>query len=320
MTRPTIAVVVPAFRATRFLPSLFDSIRAQELEFDEVIVCDDASGDDTASLAESLGARVMRRTENGGCSAAKNSGLAAVRSDWVHFHDADDGFGGEFLARARARLESDGENLDVLLFDVEQRDATSGQILARTALARSDLSLDPERYLVRHTVNNCGIYRTEFLRRIGGFPCDPATLYNEDRMFHLSLAMNGARFLVEDYIGYISYAWPNSMSHANQLRCLQASLAVCDHYAAQRPGANRDALGDMYWHLAAGLAAHDDLPSALKAADKAVACGLSRPNDSSRLFRILCAIDHRMAIRFRESMIRWLKPRLRRHLSAHGSS
>jgi Glycosyl transferase family 2 len=57
---------------------------------EEVIVVDDHSTDDTAAVAASLGARVIRHSENRGASAARNTAIAASNCAWLAFLDSDD--------------------------------------------------------------------------------------------------------------------------------------------------------------------------------------------------------------------------------------
>ena len=51
---------------------------------------DDHSTDDTAAVAASLGARVIRHTENRGPAEARNTALAATECEWLAFLDSDD--------------------------------------------------------------------------------------------------------------------------------------------------------------------------------------------------------------------------------------
>ena len=85
----TISVVIPAYNAVRFLPRCLASVFSQTLSPLEVIVVDDGSQDETAALAESFGATVLRRP-NGGLSAARNTGIEAAQGDWIALLDADD--------------------------------------------------------------------------------------------------------------------------------------------------------------------------------------------------------------------------------------
>src|SRR5436190_15007337 len=90
MTRTTLALCIPAYNASAFLPRLLKSANAQTVPFDEILVYDDCSTDNTGEVARNLGAHVIRGDHNIGCSAGKNRLLQLTRSDWVHFHDADD--------------------------------------------------------------------------------------------------------------------------------------------------------------------------------------------------------------------------------------
>ncbi len=66
------------------------SALGQSLPASELIVVDDASGDDTGTRAEALGARVIAHAENQGEGAARNTGLRAASHDWVALLDCDD--------------------------------------------------------------------------------------------------------------------------------------------------------------------------------------------------------------------------------------
>jgi hypothetical protein len=86
-----VCVVIPAHNRADQLPRCLSSVWAQRPRGPrEVIVVDDNSTDDTAAVAESLGARVIRHSENRGASAARNTAIAAAGSEWLAFLDSDD--------------------------------------------------------------------------------------------------------------------------------------------------------------------------------------------------------------------------------------
>jgi glycosyltransferase involved in cell wall biosynthesis len=101
-----ISVVIPAYNAARFLPRCLESVFAQTLKPDEVIVVDDGSTDNTAALAEELGARVISQP-NGGLSAARNTGIRNASSEWIALLDADDLWAPTKLERQAARIQPD---------------------------------------------------------------------------------------------------------------------------------------------------------------------------------------------------------------------
>jgi glycosyltransferase involved in cell wall biosynthesis/SAM-dependent methyltransferase len=86
----TIAVVIPTFNHAAFLADAIQSARDQSRPPDEIIVVDDGSEDDPALVVRQFpNVRFIRR-DNGGLSAARNTGLAATDADKVVFLDADD--------------------------------------------------------------------------------------------------------------------------------------------------------------------------------------------------------------------------------------
>jgi cellulose synthase/poly-beta-1,6-N-acetylglucosamine synthase-like glycosyltransferase len=84
------SVVIPAHNAERYLSSALESVRAQSLPPEAVIVVDDGSSDATAEIAASYDAVVIRHRIARGPSAARNAGVAACSTELVAFLDADD--------------------------------------------------------------------------------------------------------------------------------------------------------------------------------------------------------------------------------------
>ena len=84
------ALLIPCHNAAAYLPRLWQTVRAQTRPFDAVFCYDDASEDNTAAVAEALGAQVIRSETNRGPAHARNALLHACQAEWIHFHDADD--------------------------------------------------------------------------------------------------------------------------------------------------------------------------------------------------------------------------------------
>jgi len=110
MTSPPmlrLTVVIPAYNAADTLPDALAALAAQTLGRDAfaVIVVDDGSTDDTAAVAERLGATVLRQA-NAGPATARNVGAAAAGKDCdvVVFTDADCAPAPDFLEQLLAPL------------------------------------------------------------------------------------------------------------------------------------------------------------------------------------------------------------------------
>ncbi|MBQ8382355.1 MAG: glycosyltransferase family 2 protein [Clostridia bacterium] len=89
-----ISIVVPVYRVEDYIVRCLDSLMAQTYADFEAILVDDGSPDRSGEICDAYAAqdgrfRVIHR-ENGGLSAARNTGLAAVRGEFVLFLDSDD--------------------------------------------------------------------------------------------------------------------------------------------------------------------------------------------------------------------------------------
>jgi lipopolysaccharide/colanic/teichoic acid biosynthesis glycosyltransferase/glycosyltransferase involved in cell wall biosynthesis len=86
-----ISIVVPAFNAAETVVDCISALTRQRCHGSdyEVILVDDASTDDTSSLAQDAGAVVIVQERQSGASAARNRGIQASRGEIVCFTDAD---------------------------------------------------------------------------------------------------------------------------------------------------------------------------------------------------------------------------------------
>ena len=111
MGTPTLSVVIPTFRRADVLARAVESVLSQNDEFIELIVADDASPDGTPQVLASLAAKEprlkhVRRRQNGGTAATRNSGVVEATGEWVTFLDDDDEMLPGFLAAMRNSLAS----------------------------------------------------------------------------------------------------------------------------------------------------------------------------------------------------------------------
>lgn len=94
MKYPKISVIVPVYKAERFIHKCLDSILAQTHTNLEIILVDDGSPDDCGRICDEYAGRDGRirviHQENGGVSSARNAGLRIATGDWVGFLDDDD--------------------------------------------------------------------------------------------------------------------------------------------------------------------------------------------------------------------------------------
>ncbi|MCS6862168.1 MAG: glycosyltransferase [Abditibacteriales bacterium] len=84
-----VSLYVPAYNTARTIRQCLEHVFAQTRPPDEVVVVDDGSEDETGAIAARCGVRVVRHEQNRGVGAARNTGLHAVRGDWVATVNAD---------------------------------------------------------------------------------------------------------------------------------------------------------------------------------------------------------------------------------------
>jgi glycosyltransferase involved in cell wall biosynthesis len=86
---PLVSVVIPCYNSARYLAETIESVLAQTYARVEVIVIDDGSTDATHKIAQSYPVRYVYQT-NRGISAARNTGVAHSRGEYIQFLDHDD--------------------------------------------------------------------------------------------------------------------------------------------------------------------------------------------------------------------------------------
>ena len=111
---PAISVVATSYNTGEFLAAALESVLRQSLIDFEVVLVDDASTDDTFSIAQSIARRdariqVVRHATNLGAGAARNTALKRARGDLVSFLDTDDIWEDAFLEEMSQALAAQGD-------------------------------------------------------------------------------------------------------------------------------------------------------------------------------------------------------------------
>ena len=173
---PEVSLVVPVYNVAPYLIPCLESVSAQRFGDFEALLVDDGSTDDSPAIlrrfAERDGRfRVIRR-ENGGLSAARNTGVAAARGKYLAFLDGDDRLRPDFLARLVEKAEGDG--LDLVLCGFAYLYPDGRRV---PAPARHRLSGEPAReYLLSEPMAPVRLFRRELF---AGLSFKEGTLYED---------------------------------------------------------------------------------------------------------------------------------------------
>lgn len=124
-----LSIIVPIYNVEQYLRKCVDSLLAQDISDYEIILVDDGSTDNCPaicdeyaspsfvhSLTRSVVIKVIHQ-ENGGLSAARNTGIKAAKGEYICFVDSDDYWEPNVLGKLMAQVERD--DLDVLRFNYQ---------------------------------------------------------------------------------------------------------------------------------------------------------------------------------------------------------
>lgn len=191
-----VSALIPTYNRRPYVFRAIESVLAQTVPVDEIIVVDDGSTDGTAEAIRSrYGSRVgVFRQGNGGVPVARRRTVEEAQGEWVAFLDSDDVWHPTKLERQFDALTTLGNDFGACFTncsyfgDPDLRLTTFEEAGLKTNMAVGHLA-DPIRYIVG---NPLGIYvqslmvLRSLLTEVGGF--DDALGISEDRDLIFRLA------------------------------------------------------------------------------------------------------------------------------------
>jgi glycosyltransferase involved in cell wall biosynthesis len=214
----------------RFLPRLREQVDRLMPAFDEVLLADDFSQDETAVKAEAMGFKILRLPRNLGPGGARNALVRASSAEWIHFHDVDDELAPDYLTHVGTIAGSD---CDAVLHYVDFIDEQTRAPIIRWKFDPAALAADPQLTLLSGPMPTMSSYlRRDAFLAARGF--DEKRRCFEDGDLLLQLANRGARFRCVPEV----LEW--SLRHGdgaggNQHYCFICRLQFLEDYAAALP-------------------------------------------------------------------------------------
>jgi len=86
----SVAVIIPLYNGAPWIEEALDSVLAQDMPPNEIVVVDDGSTDSSPDIVRSFSCVTLIKNDVKGSSAARNMGLKHTASEFVAFLDQDD--------------------------------------------------------------------------------------------------------------------------------------------------------------------------------------------------------------------------------------
>jgi glycosyltransferase involved in cell wall biosynthesis len=180
---PVVSVVVPLYNSARFLSATLDTILSQTFGGFEVLLVDDGSTDDTASVAERYcqsDARVRYLYKsNGGVASARNYGIAQSTGQLIALCDHDDLWSREKLEWQVPEFRDPAVGLVACGVRNEYRD-NWGNVLRASVSGLGERSYSLMQLLEQNRISACtAVFRKDILCEVGGF-CEDRGMHGVD--------------------------------------------------------------------------------------------------------------------------------------------
>jgi glycosyltransferase involved in cell wall biosynthesis len=234
MNVSTLSIVIPTRDRARTLRRAIDSILASDRSDIELIVIDDGSTDETASLLAKIAdcRLTWRRMESkGNANRARNFGAAMSRSPLIAFLDSDDAFEPSRIERL-IEFYASTPDVDCLLDGYTE--AKAHRISTHRQPRGMPSSPEIRRLLLLHCLsltNSALSLRRSAFEAVGGY--DEALSRHQDRDLLLRLVLNHTIHFGQE-TDVVKYREPASLSHTFEgyVAGLDDLAARCAEYRA----------------------------------------------------------------------------------------
>ena len=249
---PKVSIIVPVFKAEKYLRECVDSILNQKFQDWTLLLVDDGSPDCSGKICDDYAQKDKRiqviHKPNGGVSSARNYALELVESDWLTFVDADDCLYSNALYRMISIAEKD--QVDFIqcsfnrVFEEGQHDGSSSGVLSANDYVFFS-------YMGTHVWGS--FFKTSIVQN-NNLRFDTNVRLGEDQMFVLDYLLHTQKVC---YIGEKLYFYRDnneSAVHNTKLEYEIESIKAFKALKKRNPLANRQSDNMLFrWFLSLSL-------------------------------------------------------------------
>lgn len=184
MRKTILSVIIPVYKAEKYLHTCIESILSQTFENFEILLIDDESPDKSGVICDTYASKDKRihviHKKNGGVSAARNTGIELAKGEWITFIDSDDWIENNCFLISMNKIKK--YNLDLLQFSYRRVNNTQKilyQSIEETCLQEPNEYISTNKFLI--TV--CGGVFKKSLIQENNIKFDTSLKLGEDQLF-----------------------------------------------------------------------------------------------------------------------------------------
>ncbi|MDD7025944.1 MAG: glycosyltransferase [Lachnospiraceae bacterium] len=225
----TISIIIPVYNVELYLEKCIQSIIGQSIQFDEIILVNDGSTDNSKSICEFYAKQynniILIEQDNQGLSEARNSGFRVAKGDYIIFLDSDDYMSIYTCEKLKSMLSSE---IEILYYSADIVSDYGEQKRGNPYKRDSDIcnqKMSGIEYFTRcfpqnWIVSAClAVYKKSFLEtnRLSFMP----GVYYEDNLFFMQCILNAKNIIIVPNAFYIRRYRENSImtSLVNEKKC-----------------------------------------------------------------------------------------------------
>ncbi len=219
-----VSIIIPTYNRAAMVEQAVASALNQTHRNIEIIVVDDGSTDDTATVMSRLideRVRYIRREQNRGAQAARNAGVTAARGSLIAFLDSDDTWDARKIAIQAEKLIASGTEVGMVYCGIRRIDSGGRKVPDRVPRHRGNLF----EVLLKHNViggMSTAMIRAEVLADVG--PFDERLRARQDLDMWLRIARRYEIDYVEEKL--VTYVMHRGRTSENKSARLQGTLAL----------------------------------------------------------------------------------------------
>ncbi len=215
---PGVSVVIPSYNHALFLAGAVGSVLCQTYSPVEIIVVDDGSTDHTREVVAAYGERVRYIHKlNAGLAAARNTGIAASRFQFVAFLDADDEWLPDMLCRIMATFARLPEEYGLVACRYRWMDKAGAELSQKMRMDDSEGEVtSDDLVMMNRFAADTVVVKRSVLEQAGLF--DTTLTSSEDRDMWIRVAQHGRIYRLSETLVRVRVHSGSMSTHGDRMK------------------------------------------------------------------------------------------------------